>query len=267
MVRPDYFSIDYAINPHMQDAKGHLKKVNLTLAQTQWQNLQKVFTDLGIYVYTCPAIKGLPDMVFSANHGLIFDHQIITSQMATIQRREEVSFMKVFLNEIGIDCLNIIPEELKFEGTGDAIWNAEKSKLFGGYGFRTDLKVYDILQEKCHIKVIPLQLVSEYFYHLDTCFCILDQHTVAYVPEAFSQESVAVIESEFKKRIVITREEGIHHFAGNAFCPDQKHVVLQSGASQFCQQLKSHGFVPIEVETSEFIKAGGSVFCMKLEII
>ncbi|NDB82577.1 MAG: amidinotransferase, partial [Alphaproteobacteria bacterium] len=47
-------------------------------------------------------------------------------------------------------------------------------------------------------------------------------------------------------------------------CPDQKHVIIQKGCQKTLQLLKDHDFVPLEVDTSEFIKSGGSVFCMKL---
>jgi N-dimethylarginine dimethylaminohydrolase len=39
--------------------------------------------------------------------------------------------------------------------------------------------------------------------------------------------------------------------------------VLQKGSASACADLRRLGFKPVEVDTSEFMKSGGSVFCMK----
>jgi N-dimethylarginine dimethylaminohydrolase len=40
-------------------------------------------------------------------------------------------------------------------------------------------------------------------------------------------------------------------------------VLIQEGCDGTVDRLRAHGFVPVELDTSEFLKAGGSVFCMK----
>ena len=54
------------------------------------------------------------------------------------------------------------------------------------------------------------------------------------------------------------------HFACNAHSPDGKHVLIQSSATRAMHALERAGFSPIPIDTSEFIKSGGSVFCLKL---
>ena len=40
-------------------------------------------------------------------------------------------------------------------------------------------------------------------------------------------------------------------------------VVIQSGCRVLSSKLRELGFAVDEVDTSEFLKSGGSVFCMK----
>jgi N-dimethylarginine dimethylaminohydrolase len=149
---------------------------------------------------------------------------------------------------------------------GDAIWSRDRSILFGGHGFRTSPKVYGPIQEFVQKEVRLLQLVSEDFYHLDTCMVILNNDCVAVVKEAFDEESFQVIQDSFSEVLLINHREAKEKFAGNAYSPDGKHVFVEEGADEFCASLLSKGFTPVSVNTSEFIKSGGSVFCMKLEL-
>ena len=61
----------------------------------------------------------------------------------------------------------------------------------------------------------------------------------------------------------VPEDEARHRLASNAHCPDGKHVLIQEGCPVTNRQLKEAGFIPVELETGEFLKAGGSVFCMK----
>ena len=153
-----------------------------------------------------------------------------------------------------------------FEGSGDAIWDFDAMKIYGGYGFRTDSSVYDEIQTLTKCEVVRLELKDERFYHLDTCFIALGQGRAAYVEEAFTTAGLVSLRTHLKDLVRIPMGEAIENFAGNAFCPDGKTVVLQAGALILNEELRARGFNVIEVETSEYIKAGGSVFCMKQQL-
>ena len=45
--------------------------------------------------------------------------------------------------------------------------------------------------------------------------------------------------------------------------PNGKDIIIQQGARKTVESLKANGFKIHEVDTSEYIKSGGSVFCMK----
>lgn len=266
MVRPNGYRVSYAINPHMLDSKGQLHSVDTERAMAQWENLAQTFAKLGLEVEVIEGHADFPDMVFCANQTLpVLDEnqnmQFVLSCMHSPQRKGEVRFFREWAKARKIKCLPIT--ECAFEGAGDAIWNYETREIYAGHGFRTQAKAYDVLAELFPLKTHRLELVDPHFYHLDTCFAVLNKNTAAYVPSAFSASSRSLLTRQFSNLIEIDLEEAKKNFAGNCVSVDGKHVVLQKGATKFVEKLKSHGFNPIEVETDEFIKAGGSVFCMK----
>jgi len=59
-------------------------------------------------------------------------------------------------------------------------------------------------------------------------------------------------------------DEAAGLLACNGHCPDGEHFLVQRGARVTNQRVQEAGFSVIELDTSEFLKSGGSVFCMKL---
>jgi N-dimethylarginine dimethylaminohydrolase len=112
--------------------------------------------------------------------------------------------------------------------------------------------------------VLLLELVNEKCYHLDTSLCILDNDSALVYPHAFSSDGIGMIRALFKN-IVEVADEDADNFAGNAVVLG-KHVILQRGSNKTCDRLRAAGFTPIEVDTGEFMKSGGSVFCMKMMV-
>src|SRR5213595_2665823 len=63
---PDYYGIEYEINPWMSRARG----AETELAQSQWQGLHQTLASLDSKIELVPPQPKLPDMVFTANAGL-----------------------------------------------------------------------------------------------------------------------------------------------------------------------------------------------------
>lgn len=270
VAEPSFFEVAYAINPYMTDPKsGALQQVNKTQAQEQWNTLIKTFRSLGLKVVSLPGIQGLPDIVFTANQSFPFwnvstsRYEIILSKMRSPERAQEVPFFERFWKEQGFS-VHHLEHSGSFEGNGDAIFSPDHGVVFGGFGPRTDQEVYEELSERFKLNVVRLKLCSSDFYHLDTCFSILSRDVAAIQPQAFSAEGLALLKCFFKTLIEIPYDENKHFFCGNCFSPDGQHVILQDGSPTFLTELKRSGFQVNEVETGEFMKSGGSVFCLKL---
>ena len=268
MCTPKDFDVVDVKNPHME---GNIGRVDRTRAQAQWQDLASVFAKLGHEVVTIAGQPGLEDMVFSANQtlpGMGHDGRpyVVLSHMRHASRRREVEHYRAWFGERGYAIRELSADAGWFEGQGDAIWHPGKQLLWGGHGPRTSYRAYRELADLLGVPVIELELVNPSFYHLDTCFCALSPTAALVYPAAFDAESLALLHAMFPTVIEVEERDANEFFACNAHCLDGRWVVLQRGASATVAALRGAGFDPVEVETSEFLKSGGSVFCLKLMI-
>ncbi len=265
MVKPDYYNVTYKINPHMVDGEGQLPIIDEKRALFQWEKLKAKIEELGLKVFVIPGQEGFPDMVFAANQSLSVDSRhIILSKMTHEERKGEVPFFEDFFENHGIEAKHLPDEVEQFEGTGDALWHFGMDLLWCGHGFRTDLKAVEHLGDTLGLAVVPLKLIDENFYHLDTCMCILDSKTVVWTPKAFSEESQEIIDSFFPVTIEVPYEEAKETLACNSWSVDGHNVLIPQGTLTLKEKLENHNFTVHELDTSEFKKAGGSIFCMKL---
>ena len=267
MTSTDHFEITYVINPHMA---GNIGDVNTQIAKKQWQELHDAFVSLGFNVDVVYGMPGQPDMVFCANQTLPFlqkngQRGAVLSKMYAPQRAGEVLHYERYFEEQGWDIIDdIFKGDIEFEGMGDALWHVGKRLLWGGHGFRTDISVYDLISRRLETPVLALVLDDPEFYHLDTCLCILDSETALIYPDAFKKEGLELIHHFFPRVIEAPKNEARELFACNAHCPDGKNVIIQRGCEVTNGLLRDLEFNVVEVDTDEFLKSGGSVFCMKL---
>ncbi len=248
--------------------------VDKTLMHEQWQNLRDVYRDLvkDGFLEECQILAGeaeREDMVFSANQTFpwLLDGEkvFIPSKMRHLSRKLEVPFYAKFFLDHGYKEL-ILQSDHFFEGMGDLIAVPMGNKLFSGYGFRTQAQVLVEVSQLLNIEIIPLELVDERFYHLDTCFLPLDPQTALLLPQAFSRVALDTLEETFPTLISVPIEEALN-FSLNAHVMirgGRRVAIIQKGNPITSRFLEQAGFKTFHVETSEFMKAGGSVFCMKM---
>lgn len=267
MVKPTYFDVEYVINPHMEGFIGGVDKMQ---AQNEWEHLADAFKELGYELVVMDGVRDLPDMVFSANQSLpIIDKdgklKAVMGIMHSEERKGEVPHIENTLQGLGYETLHLEKESVsEFEGMGDAIWHFRRKLLWGGYGFRTSPEAHRQISELFDLPVIALELTDDYFYHLDTCFCSLNETSVLIYPQAFTDEGLDIIHKLYPTVIEATTYEAKKQFAVNAACPDGRNVFIQQGCTDVNRKLRNNGFKVHEFSTYEFIKSGGSVFCMKL---
>jgi N-dimethylarginine dimethylaminohydrolase len=148
------------------------------------------------------------------------------------------------------------------EGQGDLLMVGEM--VLAGYGFRTDLRAHDEISAALGVPVVSLELVDPRFYHLDTALAVLDDHTIAFYPPAFSAAAQDQLHALFPGAIVVGSADAF--VLGLNVVSDGLHVVLPSAATGFTAQLREVGFEPVGVDLSELLKGGGSVKCCTLEV-
>jgi N-dimethylarginine dimethylaminohydrolase len=255
MCRPTYFAIEYQINPWMDPAVP----VDTALAIDQWTRLRDVYVDLGHTVERIEPIRGLPDMVFAANGATVIDGRVLAVQFRDPQRADEGPAYRAWLERAGFEV-----HEAKHVNEGEGDFVLAGDVILAGTGFRTVHAAHARAQEVFGRPVITLQLVNPAYYHLDTALCALDDRTVAYLPEAFSAGSRAVLARLFPDAVLATAADAA--VLGLNAVSDGRHVILPSQAVGLAAALRERGYDTIGVDMSELRKAGGGPKCCTLEV-
>ncbi len=266
MCAPDFYDVLDVKNPFMA---GQVGTVNRGLARRQWEEVKASFEAAGKTVTLIDPVPGLEDMVFCANQTFVgvdpkMEKVCVLGQMRHSSRKREVPAFEAWFKDHGYRIVKLKDSGVSFEGSGDAIWHPGKRLIWGGHGFRSQHEAYDEVARAVESPVVLLKLVNERFYHLDTCFCPLTSEAVLIYPSAFDAASLELILKIFP--IVLTASEGeaVRSMACNAAVVDAKTAILQKGAASVSRHMSVMGLKVLEVDTSEYIKSGGSVYCMKM---
>jgi N-dimethylarginine dimethylaminohydrolase len=259
MCEPKYFDVCYVINPWME---GNLGKVNKALARQQWQSLHDIVARLASVSLIEP-VAGLPDMVFTANAGLIQKNNIIVSSFLHAERQPEAKFFEQFFSLQGYS-VHHLQQGTVFEGAGDALFDSQ-GKLWFGSGIRSDPHALDEIKAVFDVEAVGLELVNPYWYHLDTAFCPLPQGQAIAYAKAFSEKSEAALNAAFGAGILWVSEADAKNFACNAVAIDQT-IVMHKASAALKSTLAQCGFKVIETDVSEFLKSGGACKCLMLEV-
>lgn len=272
MTSPTSFAVHYVINPHMEGNEG---AIDITKAVQQWSNLRNALIGASVDVIVMPQPPTYcPDAVFTANAGLIYQNKFLPSRFRYEERQaEETYFIDWYLKH----CFNILsdveieePREFNsFEGAGDALFDKSKGILWYGFGFRSSLTYKSTLDrefDETDMIVRPLGLVDPRWYHLDTCFCPLDNGGCLWYPGAFDEHAQYTIETWYGDSAIAVSEEDALGFACNAVSVGST-VITPTISEDLLYTLNERGYAVVQVEMSEFLKSGGACKCLTLEVI
>lgn len=257
MCPPDFYGIEYEINPWMSRSRGS----SPDRARQQWQTLYETLGKLGVTVELMTPRQGLPDLVFTANAGLVFNKRFFSSRFRHEVRARESPYFDLWFASNGF-TVEHLPEEMYFEGAGDALFCG--THLFAGYRIRSDVQGHQHIGKAINRQVLPVELVDPRFYHLDTCFCPLAEGEAIYYPSAFDAYGRKVIETHIPKLLAVEEPEAVR-FGCNAIVVG-KTVITNTGCDRLAANLRDWGYQPMAIELDEFIKAGGSAKCLTLRL-
>ena len=253
---PTFFDVEYEINPWM-DLDIPPDKLK---APEQWKQLHHTLIRLGAFIEYIEPKRGNPDLVFTANAGLVKDRNVVISRFKHKERQGEEPLFRQWFEARGYSILEV--SKGAFEGEGDALFSGET--LFCGYGFRSDKEVYEEVGTLLSVDNLVLcELVDSRFYHLDTCFCPLGNGKAIFFPEAFTADSIKRMESEIELHAVV--REDAEQFVCNAMVLGT-NVVLPALCDETYELLAKLGYQSYPVNLSEFLKGGGSAKCLTLRI-
>lgn len=259
MCSPIFYDVIHEkLNIHMKMEKP----VDKSKAMEQWTSLKELLQSLKIDVHQISPGSSLPDMVFAANGALLYKNIGIVSNFKAFPRRNEADHW----NEYLMDKLFITKHiDTFFEGAGDALFSHDDTILWMGYGFRTDyISKYAIKNILPQVHIYALNLTNPIWYHLDTCFCPLTNNKLMMYPDAFSDESLQLIHSQYEETdiIKISKYDALN-FACNAVNIGN-HVIMHNASKDLQETLKKHGYLVHICPMDEFLLSGGSCKCCVL---
>lgn len=240
-------------------------------ARRQWEVLVAAFKSAGCPVETIAPAPGLEDMAFCADQSLAGtrpggEKVALLSALRHASRRREVSAFKAWYEARGYRVVGPksgggCPEI--FEGSGDAVWHPGRRLIWGGHGFRTAPAMFAVVAEVFETPVILLKLVNERFYRLDTCFCPLTPEAALIYPAAFDAAGLEMILKIFPIVVTSSEADAVSRMCCNSAVWRSKTAFIPKGAAAAAGHMRALGLDVVEVDTSEFVKSGGGVYCLK----
>ena len=257
MCPPTHFDVSYVINPWMDVAVP----VDRQRAERQWHELVRTLGAAGAAIELLEPRADLPDLVFTANLGLVDGQTFLPSRMRHEQRRPEADHAEPWFASRGF-TIRRLDADVLHEGAGDALPFA--GTLVGGYRTRSSASAYVDLARLVPAPILPVELVDERFYHLDLVFCPLGDSCALTVPGALDSEGAALLRKLVPDVIDLTDEEA------GLFCANSivvgRTVVMPACPPRLTSELRDRGFEPVVVDVSEFLKAGGGPRCLTLAL-
>jgi N-dimethylarginine dimethylaminohydrolase len=262
MCPPLHFGVLYEINPWMSSEVS----VDPELALAQWEGLVATLEAAGAEVVVMEPVADVPDLVFTANAGLVNGGQFVPSQFRHPERQPETPINAAWFSERGWQ-VDHLPAELDHEGAGDALpFTREDGRtvLLSGYSFRSDAGAATELSTLLACPVRPIQLVEPRLYHLDLTFCPLDARRAIVAPVGWDAYGRKVVEALVPEPLVLTEEETLSFCANSVVVGT--NVVMPAVPPRVGRQLEAWGFAVVGCPVDEFLKAGGGCRCLTLAV-
>ena len=257
MCPPAHFGVLYEINSWMSTEVV----VDADLAQEQWDTLVATLQSAGAEVEVQPPVEGLPDLVFTANAGIVNGRQFVPARFRHPERQDETGHDVAWFTERGWQ-VDELPAGVAHEGAGDALPFGDV--LVSGHGTRTDAAAHEPLARLTGVEVRSVELVDPRLYHLDITFCPLDDRRALVAPDGWSRESARMMERLVLEPLVLDLEAAFAFTANSVVVGTT--IVMPSCPPPVGRQLEAWGFDVVVVDVGEFQKAGGACRCLTLAL-
>jgi N-dimethylarginine dimethylaminohydrolase len=257
MCPPAYFGVLYEINPWMHREVA----VNRDVALAQWEALRAALGAAGAEVEVMTPRAEVPDLVFTANAGIVNGRQFVPARFRHPERQAETADDISWFARAGF-TVDELPDDVCQEGAGDAL--PFRGGLLAGYRFRSDATSHAYLSTLTGAAVRSVELVDERLYHLDLTFCPLDDRRAIVAPIGWDRYGRQVIEALVPEPLVLEDAEAL------AFCANSVVVggtiVMPSCPPRVGRVLEAWGFDVVVCPVGEFLKADGGCRCLTLAL-
>jgi N-dimethylarginine dimethylaminohydrolase len=252
-----HYGVLYEINPWMS------RKVpaDPDRSMEQWEALVRALQAAGAAVETIEPVDGLPDMVFTANAGSVWNDRFVAARFKHPERSgEEPHYGRWFRNR-GSTVIELDGRPY-FEGAGDAL--PFRDRILAGYRIRSEFDAHTALAKALDVEVLSVELTDPRFYHLDLTFCPLDERRALVAPQAWDGYGREVVSALVPEPIVLEPDEAL------AFCANSvvvgNVIVMPLCTTRLERELNRAGLDVCVCTVDEFLKAGGGVRCLTLAL-
>jgi len=257
MCPPAHFGVLYEINPWMHQEVT----VDLDRAQQQWDDLVRTIESAGASVEVLEPVKGLPDLVFTANAGVVNGDQFVPTRFRHRERAAEVPHDIEWFEAHGYR-VDELPPDVIHEGAGDALPFGDV--LVSGYRWRSDARSHAALSRLTGAPVRTVELLDDRLYHLDITFCPLDDRRAMACLAAWDRYGATVVQELVPELLELELDEALA-FTANSIVIGTT-VVMPHCPPRVGRRLEGWGFDVVVADVSEFLKAGGGVRCLTLAL-
>ena len=276
------FTLDTS-NPNniwMQELEEEALKVNKGVAYRQFLDLYQ-FVAGNSLAYILPATGNFQDLVYVANLGIYLPHikdsnNIIMANFTSEPRQGEEKVGKPFFESMDYE-VHMCP--FKWEGEADLKYLYDNVYI-GGYGIRSDIKAYEWMEEKFGMKIIKLEMVDEYLYHLDCSIFPLTKEKTLVCTELYNDDELAEL-SQYTTVIDIGIDDTLNGIAnsvrlGNTIlCASNISEMTRADENYEAEKAKintlekicfNEGLEPVFFNLSEYMKSGAMLSCMMMHL-
>ena len=276
------FTLDTA-NPNniwMQEMGKEELKINKGNAYRQFLDLYQ-FVAGNSLVYTLPSTGNYQDLVYVANLGIQLPHikdsnTIIMANFTSEPRQGEEEVGKPFFEAMGYEVHNC---PFKWEGEADLKYLYDNVYI-GGYGIRTDIKAYEWMEKKFDMKIIKLEMVDDYLYHLDCSIFPLTQEKTLVCTEMFEEDELAQLE-QHTEIIDISVDDAFNGLTNSVrlgnmiLCASNLSEMTRADENYEAEKAKintlekicfNEGLEPVFFNLSEYMKSGAMLSCMMMHL-
>lgn len=276
------FTLDTS-NPNnvwMQELEEEALKINKGVAYRQFLDLYQ-FVAGNSLAYILPATGNFQDLVYVANLGIYLPHikdsnNIIMANFTSEPRQGEEKVGKPFFESMDYE-VHMCP--FKWEGEADLKYLYDNVYI-GGYGIRSDIKAYEWMEEKFDMKIIKLEMVDEYLYHLDCSIFPLTKEKTLVCTELYNDDELAEL-SQYTTVIDIGIDDTLNGIAnsvrlGNTIlCASNISEMTRADENYEAEKAKintlekicfNEGLEPVFFNLSEYMKSGAMLSCMMMHL-
>lgn len=268
----DYFADTYEINPYYTQ-----NKINVNKAMAEHKLILDCFKEANIELIKVKPPKNCQDGVYTANWALIKDGTAVMSRLPEARKAEE-NYARKILEQQGIKTV-LVPGKHLFSGQGDSLRCGKY--LLGGCGYRSDPEAQQFAADTLGLELIQLHAkpqlnpdgsehinpvtnhADSFWYDIDLAVSVIDDHTIAYCPDALDDQSNQKLQSLNLDTILVDYEECTKGFANNLVSTG-KHVIMSNKAPKLQSALEKRGLICLTPDVTELKKGGGYIRCVSL---